>query len=191
MASATHFDIWLDRNPEARIKNLIDYLTATKVTLEETTCEEIVNKLCDQGYDVASEVAAFMPSNNNETSRVEKSVNGSVGTLSLVGSGAVYDEFGTGEEGADNPHPMKNDFPFLNPYNSGPFVSTHINPLNNRHFWIYPPMSGKPYFDLFDIPGYTEGIPAGMPMYQALQHIRKIKNDIIIKEINDSIKVLK
>ena len=191
MASVTHFDLWTDVNPVVRIKNLIEELDYTKTTLQESTCENIVERLCNEGYTIASEVVATMPSSNSERSVVQKpEINGTSGELALVGKGAVYDEFGTGEEGADNPHPMKSQFP-LNPYNSGYWVSRNINPFTGRHYWIYEPMSGKPYFDLYGIPGYTEGVPASMPMYDALLHIRKVKGDIIVDEINNALNTLK
>lgn len=173
---------------EFAIKDLIEELKYTSATLQEATCENIVNRICTNGYEFANGVNNGMPSNDPQKSYVDMNVSGNKGEVSLNGEGAVYDEFGTGEEGLANPHPMKGDFTDLNPYNSGPYVSTHINPSNGRHYWIYPPMGGKPYFDAN---GYTEGIPSGKQMYQTLNYIRKIKENIIREEVQDALQTLK
>ena len=96
----------------------------------------------------------------------------------MSGENAIYDEFGTGEQGLDNPHPMKEQFS-LNPYNSGPTI--FYNQFAGRHQWYYRPMAGKPYFTKS---GATEGIPAGKQMYNTLQNLNKIKRNIAVNETN-------
>lgn len=83
---------------------------------------------------------------------------------SIVASSAeiLYAEFGTGEEGVDDPHPLKSDFG-LNPYNSGPTIK--INSNNGRHFWWYN--------------GYSEGNPSGKQMFQT----HKFLKDNVIKKV--------
>lgn len=85
---------------------------------------------------------------------------------SLIASGkdVLYAEFGTGENGADNPHPRKGEFG-LNPYNSGPTIK--INSHTGRHFWWYQ--------------GYSEGNASGKQMYLTSDYIRKN----LIKQISD------
>ena len=85
---------------------------------------------------------------------VEQNNNG----YKIVGKGkdVIYAEFGTGEVGKENPHDRKNEFN-LNDYNSGPFVSTHVN-SKGRHYWFYK--------------GYTEGIPAGKQFFNTSNYIR-------------------
>lgn len=185
MGIVNHIDLVEDPQANEKIKDLIKTLRYVSITLKEETCKEIVETLCSEGADMASNIAAYMPRSGLTESTVkqndgEQTQSGFKGSFSLVGPEAIYEEFGTGEEGADNPHPMKNNFG-LNAYNSGPFVSTHINPYNNRHYWFYKPMGGQPYFK---DSGYTEGIPAGMPMYQGLTHIKNKKEEVI-KEIVD------
>lgn len=99
---------------------------------------------------------------------IEKIPNG----YQLLASGTeiVYEEFGTGEEGNDKPHPNKNKYP-LNDYNSGPFVSTHINKYG-RHYWYYN--------------GYSEGNQSGAEMFNTARFLRqKGIKDIKKKKVSD------
>lgn len=85
----------------------------------------------------------------------------------------LYVEFGTGEEGADNPHPRKSEFD-LNPYNSGEYVSKWIN-ANGRHFWIYNGI-------------YSEGNPSGMQMFDTSNYLRKkVIPEVIKKKVGEVI----
>ena len=186
MKSVTHFDVWTDTVPDFRIKDLIDTLEYTRYTLEEATCNEIVRRLTEDGGYKAVEYNAMAPQSNPERSTIRFGAEGPKGEIALEGPGAVYDEFGTGERGADDGHPLKG-FYNLNPYNSGPFVSTHIN-KNGRHYWFAPNWSSDPY--MFPN-GYTEGIPAGKQMYNTLLYVRSIKGGIIADEVNKAIQTLK
>ena len=189
MESKTRIDLSslpLDRASFA-IKNLIDELAYVKDTLNTSTCESIIEEIVARGYTYANNINATAPQSGLEKSWVDREVSTNYGEISLNGKNAVYDEFGTGEEGADDGHPLKG-FYGLNPYNSGPVVSKLINPLTGRHFWIYEPMAGREYFGER---GYTEGIPSGKQMYHTLNYIDSIKDEIIIEKINDTIRVLK
>ena len=83
------------------------------------------------------------------------------------GSEVLYAEFGTGEKGADDGHPLKGDFD-LNPYNSGPMVSTHIN-KNGRHYWFYNNE-------------YSEGNASGKQMFNTSEYLRKEVIKEVVKE---------
>ena len=83
------------------------------------------------------------------------------------GSEVLYAEFGTGEKGADDGHPLKGDFN-LNPYNSGPVVSTHIN-KNGRHYWFYDNE-------------YSEGNASGKQMFNTSEYLRKEVIKEVVKE---------
>ena len=179
------------RLSESNIKNLIDDLEYLEDSLTFAS-HNIVKKLVDNGYNKANELNNMAPQSGVTKSVVTKNTgkttrNGVVGYISLEGDSAIYDEFGTGEEGLSDPHPIKSNFG-LNPYNSGPFVSTHINSENGRHFWFYGPMSGQPYFESS---GYTEGIPSGKQMYNTLKYIRNIKQDVISQELISATKTLR
>lgn len=183
MSSITHFDIW--NEPVYKVGNLIEEIRYVNDTLQNTVCENIVDKLCDEGYKYASALNASAPSSGLQKSIVEKQVEDKKGTVSLSGPQAVYDEFGTGEEGRDNPHPMHDEFG-LNPYNSGPHI--FYNQFAGRYQWYYKPMAGMPYFTPS---GATSGIPSGKQMYNTLLYLRSIKGEIIANEINEAIQTLK
>ena len=88
-------------------------------------------------------------------------------SIIAYGEELLYAEFGTGEEGADNPHPLKSNFN-LNPYNSGPIVSTHIN-KNGRHYWFYQNE-------------YSEGNPSGKQLFNTCNYLRKNVVKKVMKE---------
>ncbi len=183
MSSITKFDVW--NEPIYKINNLIEELRYAQATLDETTCENIIERLCDSGYKYASVLNASAPSSGQEKSTVEVSIENNAGKIYLSGPNAVYDEFGTGEEGLHNPHPLHDEYG-LNPYNSGPKI--FYNQFAARYQWFYPPMAGMPYFTPT---GYTSGIPAGKQMYNTLNYLRGIKNDIVAEEINSALQTLK
>lgn len=85
-------------------------------------------------------------------------------SIVATGSEILYVEFGTGEEGADNPHPKKSEFD-LNPYNSGYYVSRNISP-SGRHFWFYNGV-------------YSEGNPSGKQVFDTSNYLR----DRVVKKI--------
>ena len=184
--STVKFDLW-NTPPGVPVSNLINELNGYVIpTLVEETCPNIVKRLTHEGGYRAIEYNAMAPQSNPQRSTVEFGASDTKGSISLNGPGAVYDEFGTGERGADDGHPLKGYYG-LNPYNSGPFVSTHIN-SQGRHYWFAPRWSSDPYIREN---GYTEGIPSGKQMYKTLLYIRSIKDDIVKEEINNAIRTLK
>lgn len=190
MSNFTKFDIWTTR-PDDNLKSLIDVLRPNKYvqsSLDEA-CKGVVDRLSNEGSELATVLNEAAPSSATDKSIVHmyETLNNEYsaqGGFYLQGKSAIYDEFGTGEEGASDPHPMKDYFP-LNPYNSGPYI--FYNEFAGRYQWYYKPMAGMPYFTET---GATSGIPSGKQMYTAAQHVRKIKGNIIAEEINDAIRIL-
>lgn len=184
------------RLSEYDISSLIQKLEGFEETFN-STAYDIVNKLVDIGGEQAIKFNSIAPKSGTEDNVVLKEgakIEGSkvTGSVVLYGPNAVFDEFGTGEEGRDNPHPLAGKIRFTMPpysgYVTGPYVSTHINPDNGRHYWIYKPNGSLPSYQ---DDGYTEGIPSGKQMYNTLQSIRDAKKSVIrectketIKEIN-------
>lgn len=162
---------------EAGIKDAIDKIDFLKDNIKVAN-QNIVAELVREGCETAAiyNVNALHSSVEIPTVVGKITNNGLKGYVALTGDAAVYDEFGTGENGLDNPHPMKGNFG-LNPYNSGPVVSVNINEKTGRHYWFYR--------------GYTEGIPAGKQMYKTANELRKVKNDIVTKEINSALQRLR
>lgn len=169
------------------IGNAVKYTRVLKNEIKDANYV-IVSKLTEIGEHHARVLNAAAPQSGVTKSQVMKPVITTTqtkvyGTVALFGENAIYDEFGTGEEGAANPHPMKNDFP-LNPYNSGPYI--FYNQFANRYQWYYKPMAGKPYFNEY---GATSGIPAGKQMYNTTKYIRAKQKDVVCETINNAIKV--
>ena len=141
----------------------------------------IVNELVDEGSSIANQLNAVAPKSglvDNDIIPVHSKVstNGkAIGSITMQGPNAVYDEFGTGDQGAENPHPVKSKFG-LNRYNSGPFI--FYNQFAGRNQWYYKPMAGRPYFTEY---GATEGIPAGKQMYTTAKMLKKRKKKVAKK----------
>lgn len=165
---------------------LIESLNNFKEEITDIALADVVNELTTRGMAVAEGYTRGMPSSNLEESIIDGGVleNGKTGYIALRGPGAVYDEFGTGDEGAADPHPMKGNFP-LNPYNSGPTI--RVDPLD-RHYWVYKPMAGQPYFDEN---GKTHGIPSGRMMYNTSKYLHSIKKEVIKNKFGDTVKKFK
>lgn len=90
--------------------------------------------------------------------------------IQASGEDVLYEEFGTGEYGKDSPHPEKEKYN-LNDYNSGPFVSTHVNKYG-RHYWYHN--------------GYSEGNASGAEMYNTARFLKqKGIEDILEKKASD------
>ena len=75
--------------------------------------------------------------------------------VDVIGTQVIYDEFGTGIVGANNPHPTKSAHN-LNAYNTG--ASIHHFPDSNKDYWVYF-VDGR-----F---ATTHGIPAGQFIYDS------------------------
>ena len=161
------------------IKDLSERLDFLKSDIEDA-CVEIVNELINKGSSEALRLDASVPHSSTKPNTAfvqrakceDNSIRGKVG---LQGSGIIYDEFGTGEEGASDAHPWKWQTASgskLNPYNSGPIVSKNINKYG-RHYWFYTPMAGSSQY--YAPNGYTEGIPSGKQMYNTAKMLQKEK----------------
>ncbi len=103
----------------------------------------------------------------------------------MYGYQALYDEFGTGTVGAENPHPMKEQFE-LNDYNSGKTIRTNKNENSNasKHdipvgglYWTYTDGRGQKQ--------YTQGIAAQQEGYTAFEKAKKKVNTYVRKRIGE------
>ena len=168
------------------INKTIEKLKLLEEEITGIALENVVAKLTIRGIATAQGYTTGMPRSTTEDSTIKGGVldNRKTGYIALHGPGAVYDEFGTGDEGANDPHPLKGNFP-LNPYNSGPTI--RLDPLD-RHYWVYKPMAGEPYFD---DNGKTHGIPSGKMMYNTSKHLGSIKDKIIKDEFEGVVKKFK
>lgn len=175
---------------EASIKDAIHRVETLADNINVAN-ELIVEQLIDKGEKQANlyhaTVANYGINDTHIDSEMSLNGNSSKGSVLMTGPSSVYLEFGTGEEGAADGHPLKwqTNVP-LNGYNSGPFVSKHIN-KSGRHYWIIPKGKYSPN-SYVKANGYTEGIPAGKVMYNTAQYMRFIKSTIVEKNLNGAIK---
>lgn len=138
------------------INKAIAKLTKLDADLK-TLPDKLVQEIADDGLkhlDMLYGATQFDENSGDIHTSVKKTALG----YAIVASGkdVIYEEFGTGEVGKENPHPEKSEYP-LNDYNSGDFVSTHINE-NGRHYWFY---NGK----------YYEGIASGKQIFNTRNYI--------------------
>ena len=126
MPSKLSVDLGTDRI--AKISDVREYIQTLGRDLN-VAAQEIVRKLCEDGGTKATELNAMAPQSGSTPSTVQTHSRFYHGDINLVGKNAVYDEFGTGERGAEDGHPLKG-FYGLNPYNSGPTI--HINKDKSR-----------------------------------------------------------
>lgn len=170
------------------IKDAIQKLEFLKDNIKVANTD-IIQNLVNIGVAEASTINAMAIQSGAEKSQVIGRVveNGTKGYVVLTGPNAVYDEFGTGEEGLASPHPMHDTSSRpLNPYNSGPYVSTHID-YTGKHYWIYQPNAG---IGNYDQSGKTYGIPAGKQIYNAAKEIKARKDDVTKTELNNAIRTI-
>lgn len=170
---------------ESSVKDAISRVEFLKENIEvasNTITETLVNK----GTNVATQLNAAAPQSGTSKSVVigKLTENRNKGYIALVGQSAVYDEFGTGEEGQSDPHPAKDSVtPALKGYNTGPHI--FYNQFANKYQWRYYPMAGKPYYT---DTGLTSGIPSGKQMYNTSKYLKDIKQDVIASVINNATK---
>lgn len=152
------------------IKETIRQLETIKKNLkdcEEEIVDELVNKTVEwmnENYSNTTE----RPFDEDYT--VIGETDGNKGRAIAQGSSVIYMEFGTGEIGKrGQAHPKRNQFN-LNDFNSGPIVSKRIN-KNGEHYWFY---AGE----------YTQGIPAGLQVYNAVERLKREKMALAKKVVD-------
>lgn len=154
------------------INNLI-----TSLKTLSSDMKKLPNEICQEVAELGKEYLDMEYSQATvdqtiDISGINTSVRQTNNGYQIIASGkdVIYEEFGTGEEGKSQPHPEKSKYP-LNDYNSGPFVSTHINKYG-RHYWFYK--------------GYSEGNPSGAEMYNTARFLKnKGIKDVLEKKASD------
>ena len=114
----------------------------------------------------------------DHTHKIYKIKNKDSGYRVIVeGNQVLYDEFGTGIVGFNNPHPEKNRY-HLNGYNTGPMI--HHSSNSNKDYWVY--FADNKFVT-------THGVPAGMFMYDTFMDISEnIARNIATEQIQKTIK---
>lgn len=135
--------------------------------LNKVLAEELRDRIVDKYHEFINTDADKLQNRNDSMVFVAKEDDGRYG-VHVIGHEILYDEFGTGTLGEQNPHPRKNKYP-LNPYNSGKMIEFDGD---GNGYWFF-----KGEIDY--------GQPAGMFVYDALQELSREKRQIgkqILKE---------
>ena len=106
-------------------------------------------------------------------------------SIGMTGPQAIYEEFGTGTMGAQQPHPLKNNFN-LNPYNSGKTIRENKSGNSEASFRLIP--EGGLYWTYYDESGtkqYTQGIAAQKEVYDSMMATIKKTPSIIKKRTRE------
>lgn len=147
--------------------------------------KKIVEDLANYGLEKMQEIYAEAQSKYEDTTPMDFSITGTETekTVSMSGPQALYDEFGTGTIGEQNPHPIKNEFG-LNPYNSGPTIrraGKNVEGIKEGDlYWTYKDDGGTVH--------YTQGIPAQKEGYESLKATIKKAPEIVKKRMEETLK---
>lgn len=153
---------------------------------------QIVKELSDIGLkEIQANYAATPYKDGNEDVGFFTSGNDKRRTIGVVGTQVLYNEFGTGTAGEQNPHEDKGRFG-LNPYNNRNGTTIRENKIQDseasKHgvpvgglYWTYISNGEKQY---------TQGIPAGKQVYLAAKTLEKEKTKIIKKVVGDALSKL-
>ena len=168
------------------LDNLSKKLEKFKTNLEKANTE-IVDEIAEYGLkEIQTNFSTFDIDGNEDVSFFKEGTN-THKKIGARGSQVLYVEFGTGTEGANNPHPLKSEFG-LKGYNTGrtirsakPYVSAKTGILVGEKFWTYK-QNGQIV--------YTTGIPSGQGVYRASRSIKKIKSKIIKEKVGDALSKL-
>ena len=166
------------------INNLIKNLTDLQSNLSKLS-KNISEKVAKEGLSTLNNYYAsreITPNSTDISTSVEETQTGY--KIIARGKDVIYTEFGTGDEGEQNPHPDKNKYN-LNDYNSGKYIR-NVN-SNNEKLKELGITSGKYWtFIKDDVLYYTQGMPAGLQMFNTANDLRtKIIPKIIKEETGD------
>lgn len=150
-----------------------------------STLEEIVSK--GETYLDAQYVSRVKDPNITDITTTYNK-KGDIYELVAKGKDVIYEEFGTGDRGEQNPHPVKSKYK-LNDYNSGQYIRNVSDYDENSYvyddlqefgivsgkFWRYKKNMGDTLY-------YTQGVPAGQEMWDTRNYlINKVIPKVIKK----------
>lgn len=151
--------------------------------------EEIVKDLADfTEKEIAKNLASTTYTDGNDDVEVFNKGKGTERTVGMSGEQALYLEYGTGTMGEKNMHPKRDSS--LDWYNSGVTIRQNTNPKGaasknkenpiplNGLYWTYNKDGHK---------HYTQGIPAGLQVYNATLALKAKKTEIIKKKVSDAL----
>ena len=167
---------------EQGINNLINKLKELNKNVVVVK-DKVIKDLIEVGEKEISNNISSSEYTNSEPSEVFSTKD----KVGMKGRQAIYDEFGTGTIGANNPHPKKDEAKgvSLNPYNSGKRIRTNTGSAKGipvgELYWTYK-YNGQII--------YTQGRPAGQQVYKASKTIRNNIKEICKKRVGEAISKL-
>lgn len=163
-----------------QLNSISDKLDKMAEKLTDDIAETALNQMV-QNYNSSQ----YQPSDGMDFSKTGTAREKKV---SMIGSQAIYNEFGTGTEGQNNPHPQKGDFP-LNDYNSGKTIrrntkgnsiASNLGIPANGLYWTFKDENG--------ITHYTQGIPAQKIVYNANKSVKEKLPSMCKKAVEEVLK---
>ena len=157
--------------------NLKESEKKIKNNLADYTRTEIDNNISSTQFkDGNDDIKTFIENHDNKVK------------VGMRGSQVLYDEFGTGTQGENNPHPLKGNYGLAG-YNTGRKIrkaSVKVNektgiPIGTK-YWTYKNKQGETVF--------TTGIPAGKQVFNASISLRNKKMQIVKQEVSDALSKL-
>lgn len=175
---------------ETNIKDIIAAFENILANIDKYA-EESTKKVIIDGQDYLDSLYASRikdPNNRDIKTRYEK-IDGGY-KLIAEGKDVIYEEFGTGDLGQQDPHPDKSKYN-LNDYNSGQYIENVSDYDENSYTYDYLQAfgitSGKFWrFKEGDTLYYTQGIPSGKEMWHTRNRIikdiiPKVNNEMVVK----------
>ena len=144
--------------------------------IEQEGLNAINSSLSGSNFEFSEPVSAF---GNRQDNKVE---------IGIRGNQAIYEEYGTGTIGMNNPHPDKPSS--LNPYNSGKTIRSNEKSTSQASangipvsglYWTYKYNGQKIY---------TQGRPAGAHVYKASQTIKQNIKEIFKRRVGEELSKL-
>lgn len=151
--------------------------------LMQKASEKIVKDIAEYGLEEMKNNYAARGTTAGTYMDFSITENGTEKKVAMSGPQALYEEFGTGTEGENAPHPMKNDFA-LNPYNSGRTIRRASKKVSEKSpipegelYWTYKGEDGEIH--------YTQGVSAGKEVLDSFNSAKEKSIEIITKDLEE------
>ena len=167
----------------ASVDNAINELKALKDLIKYAS-RDTTKEIIEEGVATAKSYDVGAPDTGNDKYDfvADYKSDSTKGSIIMEGQDAVFVEFGTGDIGEENSHPLETSTPGIVGYNK--FGTTIRENEDGKHYWFAPVKFQNAYYKKG---GYTRGIPAGLQMYNTLSDLYTIAPKIARKHISQAI----
>lgn len=169
------------------ISNLISELDKIANKLEQIS-DKLTDDIAEMGLEEMQKNYSSSQYQPSDGMGFAKTGSAKEKKISMIGTQAIYHEFGTGTMGEQSPHPQKDLFA-LNPYNSGRTIrrnnkanstATQLGIPMNALYWTYADENGWIH--------YTQGIPAQKIVFNANKTIKEKLPELCKKAVEEVLK---